>query len=73
MGRFDILWKGIFEDLFLNFLQFFYPNADELFDLSRGFEFMDKELSELFTDVDKSKVLHVDKLVKVWLRMDEEH
>ena len=40
----DILWKGIIEDLFADFLRFFYVNADEVFDMARGFDFLDKEL-----------------------------
>jgi hypothetical protein len=38
----DILWKGIIEDLFSDFLRFFYPDADELFDMEKGFDFLDK-------------------------------
>jgi len=38
----DILWKGIIEDLFADFLRFFYAGADEIFDMERGFEFLDK-------------------------------
>jgi len=45
----DILWKGIIEDLFADFLRFFYAKSDEIFDLNRGFEFLDKELDQLYT------------------------
>ncbi len=48
MKRDDTLWKGILEDIFDDFLRFMYPNADEIFDIGRGFEFLDKELEDLF-------------------------
>ena len=62
----DILWKGIIEDLFSDFLRFFYPDADELFDMERGFYFLDKELGELYPGVDIHHPMFVDKLVKVY-------
>jgi hypothetical protein len=31
MKRNDILWKAALEDLFVDFLRCFYPQADELF------------------------------------------
>ena len=46
MKRDDTLWKGILEDLFDDFLRFFYLNADDIFDMSRGFDFLDKELED---------------------------
>ena len=67
MKRDDTLWKGILEDLFDDFLRFFYPNADEIFDMSRGFEFLDKELEDIFPQTDEENIRYVDKLVKVWL------
>jgi hypothetical protein len=48
MQRNDILWKAALEDLFHDFLRFFYPEADDLFDLGKGFEYLDKELEQLF-------------------------
>jgi hypothetical protein len=33
MKRNDILWKAALEDLFDDFLRFFYPDADQLFDM----------------------------------------
>lgn len=68
MKRDDTLWKAILEDVFDDFLWFFYPNADEIFDLHRGFEFLDKELDDLFPPLETEKVRYVDKLVKVWLK-----
>jgi hypothetical protein len=62
----DILWKGIIEDLFADFLRFFYANADEVFDMARGFDFLDKELGQLYPGEDVRYPKFVDKLVKVY-------
>ena len=62
----DVLWKGIIEDLFADFLRFFYAGADELFDMDRGFEFLDKELAQLYSGQDIQDPKFVDKLVKVY-------
>ena len=35
MKRNDILWKSILEDIFDDFLKFFFPNAEALFDLKK--------------------------------------
>jgi len=69
----DILWKGALEDLFDDFLRFFYPNAEELFDIEKGFEYLDKELEQLFPpDNDNYAPQYVDKLVKVFTRSGQE-
>src|SRR5690606_2749388 len=34
----DELLKGVFEDFFPDFLRFFYPSADKVFDLGKGIE-----------------------------------
>ncbi|MNX41676.1 hypothetical protein D3C86_720830 [compost metagenome] len=63
----DLLWKGILEDVFEDFLCFMHPEANQIFDLKKGFEFLDKELGQVFPlgeDLFSSKV--VDKLVKVY-------
>jgi len=44
----DILLKAAFEESFPDLLQFFFPEANEIFAIERGFEFLDKELHELF-------------------------
>ena len=74
MRRNDILWKGALEDLFDDFLRFFYPDVDLLFDMERGFEYLDKELDQLFPpEEDNFEPRYVDKLVKVFtLTGDEE-
>jgi hypothetical protein len=63
----DILWKGIIEDLFEHFLTYFYPNAKEIFNFKKGFEFLDKELEQLFPP-SESKHRFADKLVKVYTK-----
>jgi hypothetical protein len=72
--RNDILWKSILEDIFDDFLRFFCPEADQLFDFSRKFEYLDKELDQLFQLQDgRYSPKFVDKLVKVFtLAGDEE-
>lgn len=73
MQRDDSLWKAVLEDIFDDFLRFFIPNADDLFDIERGFEFLDKELEQLFPpDEDEFQPRYVDKLVKVYTRNGEE-
>jgi hypothetical protein len=65
----DILWKGMLEEVFDDLLRFVFPNADRVFDMKRGFEFLDKELGEMYPEPDKkSDTKFVDKLVKVFQR-----
>jgi len=52
----DILLKSAFEEAFPDLLRFFFDNADTIFDIQRGFVFMDKELRELFPELEKKKV-----------------
>lgn len=74
MKRDDTLWKGLIEDLFPEFLEFFYPRAVNLLDEKASFEFLDKELQELFPTPDgKAPPKFVDKLVRVRLRTEEEN
>ena len=73
MKRDDSLWKAILEDIFDDFLRFFIPNAEELFDFSRPFEFLDKELEQiLLVERDDFSPRYVDKLVKVFTKVGEE-
>ena len=65
----DMLWKSILEEVFEDFLRFVFPNVDKELDLKRGFEFLDKELSEMYPEpYKKSHTRYVDKLVKVYMR-----
>jgi hypothetical protein len=64
----DILLKGVFEDFFPEMLQFFYHEAQNIFDLNRGFEFLNKELLEIFPERTKAGGSRfVDLLVKCYL------
>src|SRR4051812_4317263 len=65
----DILWKGVMEVIFDDLLRFIFPDADQIVDMGRGFEFLDKELNEMYPESDKaSDTRFVDKLIKVFLR-----
>lgn len=69
----DSLWKAILEDIFDDFLRFFFHQADELFAMERGFEFLDKELEQLFPPQnDNFSPRYVDKLVKVFMKDGKE-
>ncbi|WP_236974239.1 hypothetical protein [Membranihabitans maritimus] len=59
------MWKGIIEVLLPDFLAFFY--SDQTFDLDKGYEFLDKELEEIYPFVGgQHQGRRVDKLVKVF-------
>ena len=69
----DILWKGVLEDIFDDFLRFFNPDAEKLLDIDRGFEFLDKELEQVFPpENDEYSPKVIDKLVKVFTRSGQE-
>lgn len=73
MKRDDALWKGLIEDLADDFLKFFFPNAEEIFDFNRKISFLDKELEQLFPQSqDDFSPKHVDKLLKVYLKSGRE-
>ncbi len=63
----DILWKSVLEEVFDDLLRFVYTGADQVFDMNRGFEFLDKELAEMYPEPEKEgDTRFVDKLVKVF-------
>lgn len=65
----DELLKGAFEENFSDFLRFLYPQADDIFDLSKGIEFMDKELLAIIPDRERKKGKRIaDLLAKVYLK-----
>jgi hypothetical protein len=69
----DILWKVIMEEVFPDLLRFIYPDADEVYNIERGFEFLDKELAELNPQPDEENDSRfADKLVKLYHRNGEE-
>ncbi|MCL4638299.1 MULTISPECIES: RpnC/YadD family protein [Olivibacter] len=62
----DLLWKGILEEIFDDFLRFMHPKADEIYDLKKGIAFLDKELEQLFPpEEDEFSPKVVDKLARV--------
>ena len=63
----DILWKSLLEDIFPEFLRYFIPESDTLFDFSMGVTFLDKELEQLFPEGDTPN-RRADKLAKVYLK-----
>lgn len=65
MKKQDLLWKGIIRELFPWFVQYFFENWQEEIDLSRGFEFLDKELEQILPD-SNAKGRRADVLVKVF-------
>lgn len=68
----DSLWKGILEDLFADFLRFFFRNADDIFDMKKGFEYLDKEMAQIAVESDPTSPKYVDKLVKAYTREGNE-
>ena len=69
----DLLWKVILEDVFDDFLCFLNPDADTILDLNRGFEFLDKELEQLYPpENDEYSPKVIDKLVKVFTKTGQE-
>ncbi len=64
----DRLWKGIIEDLFVDFLYYFRPYlAENEVDFSKGFEFMDKDLDILKPESERG-LRHADKLIKFYTK-----
>lgn len=73
MKQDDLLWKALLEDIFDDFLLFFFKDEAKRFDLARGFEFLDKELDQLFPSQEEGgRLRFVDKLVKVFSVEGEE-
>jgi hypothetical protein len=69
MGRYDVLWKGMFEEVGEDLLRFIFPDADRDLDLKRGIEFLDKELEEIYPEPEKEGHTRIaDKIFKVFLK-----
>ncbi len=69
----DTLWKGIIEDLFDDFLLYFFPEwAAQTVDFSKPFLFLDKELDEIYPKPQDNQKRYADKLVKVFTKTGEE-
>lgn len=69
----DILWKVVMEEVFDDLLRFIFPDADQVYNMERGFEFLDKELAEIYPEPDKESATNfADKLVRVYRRDGKE-
>jgi hypothetical protein len=68
---YDSPWKEILEEYFEDFMEFFFPQIHTEIDWTRGYEFLDQELSQIIRDAELGKRI-VDKLVKVWTRSGTE-
>lgn len=69
--EYDSPWKVILERYFQDFMAFFFPDAHDDIDWSRGYESLDTELQKIVRDAEIGKRL-ADKLIKVWRLDDEE-
>lgn len=69
----DILLKSAFEETFPDLLRFCFANSDDIFGMKKDCVFLDKELSELFPELEKKGGNRfVDMLVKVFLKNGKE-
>jgi predicted transposase YdaD len=62
---FDTPWKAVLETYFQPFMEICYPAVAKEIDWSRGYEFLDQELSRITRDAEIGNGT-VDKLIKVW-------
>jgi hypothetical protein len=62
---YDGPWKAALEVFFPEFLAFFFPEAHQGIDWSRGYVFLDKELQHITPEAEIG-TRSVDKLVQVW-------
>lgn len=74
MKQDDLLWKAVLEDVFDDFLLFIFKEQTVQLDLEKGFDFLDKELDQLFPEKtsEAGRLRFVDKLVKVFTTDGEE-
>jgi len=67
--RKDQLWKGAIEDLFEDFMHFFYPDYVDEIDFSKPVEFLDKELQQIYPEANTESInRRADMLVRVYLK-----
>jgi hypothetical protein len=72
--KYDILWKGMIEEVMEDLLLFVEPGIGNDLDLDQGFAYLDKELAEIHPEAQQpANNRVVDKLVKVHLRDGNEH
>jgi len=73
MKQYDKLWKGVIETFAQDFICFFFPRSDQVFDFTRGIEFLDQELLMISPPEDqKFKTRYVDKLIKLFTQTGTE-
>lgn len=72
MARNDTLWKGIIQDLFDDFIKFFFSDVIETFDLSKECQFLDKEMEQICLAGDIRAPKFIDKLIKIFTRVEPE-
>ena len=68
---YDTPWKLALEHYFPQFMAFYFPTTCAEIDWSKGYIFLDKELSKVIKDA-LVGTRHVDKLVKVFRKSGEE-
>lgn len=68
---YDSPWKEMIEHYFPELMAFFFPQAAQGIDWSRGYESQDQELQQVVRDAEQGKRL-ADKLMKVWRSDGEE-
>ncbi len=69
--RTDSFWKKVLEELFADFLKFFFPDIHKDIDFSKGYQFLDKEFQKISKESKTGRKI-VDKLVKVFLKDGQE-
>ena len=69
--RTDSFWKKVLEELFADFLKFFFPDIHKDIDFSKGYQFLDKEFQKISKEAKTGRKI-VDKLVKVFLKDGQE-
>ncbi len=67
----DSPWKEVIEDLFEDFLAFFFPELHRAIDFTQPPEFLENELQQIAVESETGKRV-LDKLVKVFLRNGRE-
>lgn len=66
----DNPWKEILEILLPDFMEFFFPHANDAIDWTRGYKFLDNEFRKIMRDAAQIN-RRVDKLVQVYLKTGE--
>lgn len=70
-GDYDSAWKEIIGTFFESFMLFFFPEAHQQIDWTKGYESLDNELQQVTIEAELGERI-TDKLMKVWLLNGEE-